>query len=130
MQTLKHSNQTQKRILIFGTVTAILLALTCSFSRPTSAQDSMDDEMGDDMGMEMLQVFRPFATAEDLARSLPLADPAPDPCAATQDPCWATHDVPLAEATVVNDINNSGKLVGAYSVGSAVHGFIYDPVTG
>ena len=80
MQISKHPNQTQKRILIFGTVTAILLALTCSFSWPTSAQDSMDDDMNDEMSMDMLQVFRPFATAEDLARSLPLADPAPVPC--------------------------------------------------
>lgn len=74
MKTLKHSNQTQKRILIFGTLMAVLLALTCSSSWPTKAQDSMDEEMDDEMSMDMLQVFRPFATAEDLVRSLPLAD--------------------------------------------------------
>ena len=130
MQTLKHSNQTHKRILIFGTLAAILLALTCSFSWPTSAQGSMDDEMDDEMGMNMMQIFRPFATEEELARSLPLADPSSDPCSASHDPCWETHDVPSAGATVVNDINNSGKMVGAYSVGLAVHGFVYDPVTG
>jgi hypothetical protein len=89
----------------------------------------MDD--GIDMDMDLMQqVFRPFATEAELQRSLTVANPSADPCRATHEPCWETHDVPLAAATVVNDINNSGKMVGAYAVGTAVHGFVYDPVTG
>ena len=118
MQTLTDWNRTQRRILLFGTFTTIILALTCASSIwRASAQDPMDDDMD----------MRPFVRPIGRAGALVDDGFVPTPSA---DPTYTRLDYPDALLTVAFDINNTGHIVGFYRDSNlAFHGFVYNRVT-
>ena len=119
MQTvLKPSQRIQKRTLVFGSLTIIILALTCASTVwRANAQDPMDDDMD----------MRPFVRPIGMAGALVDDGLVPN---VSHDPTYTTLDYPGALLTVAFDINNSGKIVGFYrDANLAFHGFLYDPVS-
>src|SRR5262245_45145092 len=108
----RHSNRIRKTIYGFGSLIAVLLALSSpSFQQRTRANYQMDDDM------EMRWYFRPIGMVGALVDDGFVVNP-------TANKAYASIDYPGALLTAAFGINNAGNIVGFYQDASKnVHGF-------